>query len=91
MTVISRSGPADSLVGTFHEAASAFVRSWASAYRRRRQLMWEEEELRSLDPRILADLGVEFAPEHGPAMLHSQAEAVVAATSAVTAFRKASL
>ncbi|MFO0991799.1 MAG: hypothetical protein U1E67_07710 [Hyphomicrobiales bacterium] len=89
MPVISRSGPADSLVGTFHETVAALVRSWTSAYRRRRQLMGEEEELRSLDPRILADLGVEFAPEHGPAMLHSQAEAVVAATSAMAVFRKA--
>ncbi len=88
MSMISRTGPADSLVGTFHEAASTFVRSWASAYRRR-QLMQEVAELRSLDPRILADLGVEFAPEHGPSMIHSQAEAVVAATGAVTTFRTA--
>lgn len=51
--------------------------------------MQEVAELRSLDPRILADLGVEFAPEHGPSMIHSQAEAVVAATGAVTTFRTA--
>jgi uncharacterized protein YjiS (DUF1127 family) len=88
MTMISHTGPAGSLVGTFHDAAVAFVRTWTMSYRRRRQMMREEEELRSLDPRILADLGVEFAPEHGPAILHSQAEAVVAATSAMTVSHK---
>ena len=89
MAMISHSGPAGSLVGTFHEAAVAFVHTWTSAYKRRHQLMREEAELRSLDPRTLADLGVEFAPEHGPSMIHSQAEAVVAATSAMAAFRTA--
>lgn len=89
MTMISHTGPAGSLVGTFHEAATAFVQAWASGYKRRRQYMRDMEELRSLDPRILADLGIEFAPEFGPSMLHSQAEAVVAATSAITLSRKA--
>jgi uncharacterized protein YjiS (DUF1127 family) len=88
MTMISHTGPAGSLVGTFHEAATAFVQAWTTGYKRRRQHMRDLEELRSLDPRILADLGVEFAPEYGPSMLHSQAEAVVAATSAMTTSRK---
>ena len=88
MTMISHTGPANSLVGTFHEAATAFVRAWTIGYKRRRQHMRDMEELRSLDPSILADLGIEFAPELGPLMLHSQAEAVVAATSAITLSRK---
>ena len=88
MTMISHTGPAGSLVGTFHEAAVAFVHTWTMSYRRRRQMIREEEELKSLDPRILADLGVEFAPEYGPSMLHSQAEAVVAAASAIAGSRK---
>lgn len=91
MTMISHTGPAGSLVGTFHDAAIAFVQTWTMSYKRRRQMMREEAELKSLDPRILADLGVEFAPEHGPSMLHSQAEAVVAATSAMSASRKSHL
>jgi len=88
MTIISHTGPAGSLVGTFHEAVAAFVQAWAAGYRRRRQHMRDLEELRSLDPRILADLGVEFAPEYGPSMLHSQAEAVAAAASAIALPRK---
>jgi len=87
MTMISHTGPAGSLVETFHEAASAFVQTWASGFKRRRQQLRDEAELRSLDPRILVDLGVEFAPEYGPSMLHSQAEAVVAATSAMLSTR----
>jgi hypothetical protein len=88
MTMISHTGPAGSLVGTFHEAAIAFVQAWTSGYKRRRQHMRDMEELRSLDPSILADLGIEFAPEFGRSILHSQAEAVVAATSAITLSRK---
>jgi hypothetical protein len=88
MTMISHTGPAGSLFGTFHEAAVAFVQTWMSSYERRLSLIRAEAELRSIDPRILADLGVEFAPEYGPSMLHSQAEAVVAAASAFNASRK---
>lgn len=88
MTMISHTGPASSLVGTLHDAATAFVQTWTIGYKRRRQHMRDMEELRSLDPSILADLGIEFAPEFGPLMLHSQAEAVVAATSAISLSRK---
>ena len=88
MTMIRHTGSAGSLVETFHEAASAFVQTWASGIKRRRQQLRDEAELRSLDPRILADLGVEFAPEYGPSMLHSQAEAVVAAATAMTSAGK---
>jgi hypothetical protein len=85
MSMMSHTGQASSLIGTFHEATIAFVQTWTMSYKRRRRLMQEAEELRHLDPRILADLGVEFAPEFGPTMLHSQAEAVTAATNAMAA------
>jgi hypothetical protein len=84
MTMISHAGAAGSLFGTFHEAAVEFVQTWMSSYERRLSLIRAEAELRSIDPRILADLGVEY----GPTMLHSQAEAVVAAASAFNASRK---
>ncbi len=65
VTMISHTGPAGSLLGTFHEAAVAFVQTWTSGYKPRRQMMHEQKESKNLDPRILADLGIEFAPEHG--------------------------
>jgi hypothetical protein len=86
MTTISHMGPAGSLIGTFHEATTAFIQSWTSGYTRRREQMRDLEELRGLDPRMLADLGVEFAPEYGPSMLHSQAEAMAAAAEALAGF-----
>jgi len=83
MTMISHSKPVGGFFETFQEATVTLVTAWVASYQRRRQRQMEEAELRSLDPRMLADMGVEFAPEHGPSMLSSQADAVSAAMSAM--------
>jgi len=85
MTMISHSRPVGGLFETFQEATVTLVTAWIASYQRRRQRQMEQAELLSLDPRTLADMGVEFAPEHGPSMFSSQADAVTAAMSAMAA------
>jgi hypothetical protein len=73
-------------LGERHDRDDAFEAGWRPGRpfpRRRRQKQIEEAELRSLDARTLADLGIEFAPELNASLVHSRAEAVSMAFTAV--------
>ena len=83
MMMTSQTKPVSGLLESFQEASTAFVNAWVASYRRRRQKQLEEEELRSLDPRTLADMGIEFAPELSPSLIHSKAEAMTIAVTAM--------
>lgn len=84
MTMTIHSRLAGGLTGNFQEPKTGIVGTWIANFRRRRQKQIEEAELRSLDARTLADLGIEFAPELDATLVHSKAEAVSVAFAALT-------
>jgi uncharacterized protein YjiS (DUF1127 family) len=89
MTMTIHSRLAGGLAGNFQEPKTGIVGAWIANFRRRRRKQIEEAELRSLDARTLADLGIEFAPELNSSLVHSKAEAVsVALTALMNGTRK---
>jgi hypothetical protein len=83
MTMTMHSRLAGDLAGTFQEPKTGIIGAWIANFRRRRQKQIEEAELRSLDARTLADLGIEFAPELNATLVHSKAEAISMTFTAV--------
>ena len=71
------------LYGSHQEPRTGIVSGWIANFRRWRQKQIDEAELRGLDARTLADLGIEFAPEMGHSIIHSKAEAMAVAVTAM--------